>query len=393
MLTAKYKPNSLNEYLDHKESVQIFLNWIKKWKRGKALLFHGIPGIGKTALVEAYAKEKNLEFIEMNASDFRSASQIKEVLGQSMKQSPLFKKGKIFLIDEIDGLVGREDFGGVGEIIKIVKESVYPIILTANNPWNHKIRSLRQHCQLVSFKKIPVWDIQKRLKFIAEKEKIKVDDQTLKKLAKISEGDLRSAINDLEAVSAGKKEVSIENLENLDSRERETNIFDAMKAVFKTKSALAAKLSLNYVDKDPEEIFWWLENNILNEYEDREEIAKAFDALSKADLFRKFISSTQNWRFRGYMIDMMSGGVATAKKEMYRKFTRYEYPSNIIILGRSKEDRKESKELMKEISLKLHCSSKKVKKEFLPYIKLMKKNKPMFNRIKDSLELTNEEIL
>ena len=373
MFTVKYKPKNLKEFVNQKKAVEEFLKWIKRWKPGKALLFHGMPGLGKTALIEAYAKEKNLEFIEMNASDFRSSVQIQDVLGQSMLQSPLFKKGKIFLIDEIDGLVGRQDYGGVGEITKIIQASKFPIVLTANNPWTQKFRALRKHCTLVQFGKISVWDIEKKLEQICKKEKIKAGKDVLRQLAKMSEGDLRSAINDLETVSQGKNEIEENDLQVLSFREREVNIFNVLRMIFKTKTALAAKLAINNADKDPDEIFWWVENNIAREYEKPEEIAKAYDALSKADLFRQRIKSRRNWRLKAYMIDMMTGGVALSKREAYRKFTRYQYPSKIITLGRTKMQRKEDREELEKLSKTLHCSTRKVRKEFLPYFKMIKK--------------------
>jgi replication factor C large subunit len=373
---VKYKPKNLKEFVNQKEALKIFLEWIKKWRRGsKALLFHGPPGVGKTALLEAYSNENNIDLIQLNASDYRSASQIKEVIGESILQQPLFKKGKIFMIDEIDGLAGTHDRGGVGEIIKMIKESRFPIVLTANNPWDQKLRYLRQYCKLVQFKKISVWDVEKKLKQICQREKIKTDKKVLRELAKRTKGDLRSAINDLETISSGKNKITKDDLDFLGYRERETNIFDVLKMIFKTKTALAAKLSINNIDKDPEEIFWWVENNIAKEYEKPEEIAKAYDMLSKADLFRQRIRSRQNWRFRGYMIDLMTGGVATAKKEMYRKFTKYQYPSNIMILGRTKFSRASEKEILNKLSKELHCSTKKIRKEFLPFFKILMKNK------------------
>ena len=367
--TQKYRPKNLKEFINQKEALDIFLKWIKKWKQGKALIFYGPPGTGKTALIQAYAQEKNLEFIEMNASDFRSAVKIQQILGQSMLQTPLFKKGKVFLIDEIDGIAGREDFGGVGAVIKIVKESRFPIILTANNPYNTKLRSLRQHCQLVQFRKISIIDMENGLKKICAEEKIKTDKEVLRQLAKISKGDLRAAINDLESIAQGKNRISLKDLEILGYREKEVSIFDTLKIIFKTQTALAAKLSISNVDKDPDEIFWWIENNIANEYEDPEEIAKAFDMLSKADLFRRRVASRQNWRLKGYMIDLMTAGVAKSKKEMYRKFTKYKYPSKLIVLGRTKFERKEEKEKLLELSKHLHCSTRKIRKEFLPFLK------------------------
>ncbi|HKZ45612.1 MAG TPA: replication factor C large subunit, partial [archaeon] len=232
-----------------------------------------------------------------------------------------------------------------------------------------KLRALRSYCLLVQFRKISVWDMEKRLNQICEKEGIKADKEVLRQLAKRSEGDLRSAINDLETIAQGKKELTVKDLVDLSYRERETNIFDSLKTIFKTQSALAAKLAINNVDKDPEEIFWWIENNIAREYESSEEIAKAYDALSKADLFR------QGRGMRWYMVDLMTAGVALAKKEMYRKFTKYQYPSKIAILGITKIGRKEEKEFLLGLSSQLHCSTRKLRKEFLPYLKIFMKMK------------------
>ena len=370
MWVDKYKPRNLSEYIGQKESVETFLKWIKNWKQGRSLLFHGPPGTGKTSLIETFAGENKYDFIEMNASDFRNRKQIEQVLGQSMKQSSLFGRKKIFLIDEIDGFAGRQDMGGVGAIIKIIKESKFPVVLTCNDPYDEKLRSLKEYCQMVEFKKFSVFDIEKKMKHIMESEKIKIDKETLRQFAKRNEGDLRAAVIDLESISRGKNEIAQDDLEILGYREKEQSVFNALMMIFKTKSALAAKLAINNVDKDPDEIFWWIENNIANEYEDAEEIAKAYDILSKADLFRQRIKSRQNWKFLAYMIDLMTGGVATAKKEMYRKFTRYQYPSNMIVLGGSKFERKEEKEKLLELSQQLHCSTRKVRKEFSPFLRV-----------------------
>jgi replication factor C large subunit len=376
MWVEKYRPKNLREFVNQKEALEIFLNWIKNWKPGsKALLFYGPPGTGKTALVQAFAQEKNFDFVEMNASDFRSKSQIEEVFGKSMMQKSLFRKSKIFLIDEIDGIAGREDLGGVSAIIKIIKESVYPCVLTANNPYDPKLKVLRENCILVEFRKIHVYDIEKRLEGICKKEGISIEKEVLRNLAKRAEGDLRAAINDLETVARGRKKVTLEDLEVLGYREREASIFDALKVIFKTQSAISAKLSIANIDKDPEEILWWVENNITKEYEKPEEIAKAFEFLSKADLFRQRITTTQNWKFRAYMIDLMTAGIALSKKEMYRKFTKYEYPKKLVILGSTKELRKEEKELLLKLSQLLHCSTKKVKSEYLPYLKIIFKDR------------------
>ncbi len=369
--TEKYSPKKVSEVMGQKKPVEQFTLWYQNWKPGKkAALFAGPPGVGKTCLTEALALEKNLEVIELNASDYRTSSQIKEVIGQSMKQYSLFKKGKIFLIDEIDGLSGRKDRGGPGEIVKIIQESKFPIVLTVNDKWSPKLSKLKTHYQLINFGKVNFWGMVKRLEEICQKENIKCSKDILKQLAKRSEGDLRSAINDLEMLSKGKKEIVVKDLESLGNREREENVFDALKIIFKTKSPIAARMSIQNVSKPPDEIFWWIEQNIANEYEKPEEIAKAYEMLSRADTFRGRISRRQYWKLLKYMIDLMTAGVALSKKEMYRKFSKYEYPDRIKYFGMTKFKRAKEKVQLLKLSEELHCSTKKIRTEFLPYFNL-----------------------
>ncbi len=368
MFVSKYSPKDVGEFVGHKESVKFFFEWIKTLKP-KALIFHGPPGIGKTSLVNAFATENNYDVIEINASDFRSAEAIKKILGKSVTQKSFFDKNKIFVIEEVDGL-SSEDKGGVGEIIKLIKESRYPIVLTANNPWDAKLRPLRQYCKLVEFKKLSMFDIHKRLQKICESENINIDKDILRTMSANANGDLRAAINDLQSIAYSESK----NLEDLGQREKLINIFDALKIIFKTQSAKTAKLAINSTDKDVDEIFWWIENNITNEYEDPKEIAEAFEKLSKADLMKHRIMRKQNWKLLAYVIDLMTAGVSCAKKDVYRKFTRYSYPENIAILGSTKEERSAAKDLHMKLSKELHCSSKSVKTNFLPYLKIITKD-------------------
>ncbi|TAL48392.1 AAA family ATPase, partial [archaeon] len=195
MFVEKYKPHCLAEYVGQKEAVQMLTEFMKT-KSKKALLLHGPAGTGKTCLVEAYAKENGMELVEMNASDIRSEDEIKKILGAASKQSSLFNRKKIILVDEVDGISGREDEGGVAAIIELIKESSFPVILTANNPWNPRLKTLRTHATVVEFKRLPVRDVQKKLGQIAVAEKINNDIAIMNSIAKKSNGDMRSAMND-----------------------------------------------------------------------------------------------------------------------------------------------------------------------------------------------------
>jgi replication factor C large subunit len=184
----------------------------------------------------------------------------------------------------------------------------------------------------------------------------------------------------------------VNDFEALGYREREENIFEVLRTIFKTQTAISAKMAVNQADKDPDEIFWWIENNIANEFEDPSEIAEAFDSLSKADIFRQHVMSRQYWTMKGYMIDMMTAGVSMAKKSTYRKFTRYEYPKNIMILGRTKASRKHKSEIFGKMAGELHCSSRKIRNEYMPFLKIALKSLKLRRRFAESIGLTKEDV-
>ncbi|MEM5776838.1 MAG: replication factor C large subunit [Candidatus Aenigmatarchaeota archaeon] len=371
MWVQKYQPKTMDEIIGQQKAKENFLKWIKNWKPGsKAALFYGPNGVGKTSMIYAYANENNLDVIELNASDYRTAQQIDEVLGSSIKQQSLFKKGKIFLIDEIDGLAA-DDKAGINEIIKFIKESKYPIVFIANDPWDKKISKIKENCVQIQFSKLTYWDILKTLKNICENEKINHDEEILKYIAKISNGDLRAAINDLQSIAAGKKEIKIKDIYSLGLRERESEIFESLKIIFKTSSAATSKSAIENIDKNLDEFFWWIEQNIVNEYEKKEDIAKAYEMLSLADIYINKTRSTRNYKLMKYFIDFMTIGVSLSKSQSYKKFIIYEYPEMIKYLSVTKISRKESKNFILDLSKKLHCSTKKVKTQYLPYLKFL----------------------
>jgi len=89
----------------------------------------------------------------------------------------------------------------------------------------------------------------------------------------------------------------------------------------------------------------------------------------------------------------MTAGVSTAKKSMYRKFTRYQYPRNIMILGMTKSTRASASDVLKTLSSELHASKEKIRKEYLPYLRLMLRNKELRNQIITSLNIEKDQLL
>jgi len=356
MLLEKYKPKKIEDIIGQKDVVIKIENWLKKWKSGKALLLYGPTGSGKTIISEIIAKGKKLNLLEVNTSDSLTAFSIRETLGSATKNSSLLR-GRIILINDVDSL-SSADRGGIAEIIKIIRESSYPIVLTADNAYDKKLKSLKNYCELVHLKKIPVNLIEKKLREIVLKEKLKVSSEIIRKIAVNSNGDIRSAINDLEVADV-----------DMDYRDKEKDIFETLRTIFNSQDVRTAIQAIESCDKDIDEIFWWVEQNICNEYEKPEEIAAVFDLLSRADLFRSKVVINQNFRFKKYMRDLIAG-ISMIKKKQYHKFVMYRPPDRLIFLGRTKSSRKEMGEIYRNLGEFLHCSKRKVKEQ-LPYLKII----------------------
>ena len=276
-------------------------------------MIYGASGTGKTSSVYAIASELGHEVIEVNASDFRNTEQINQKVGNAIKQQSLFARGKIILVDEIDGLSGHEDRGGIQAITKLIEDSAYPIILTATNPFDNKFSSLRSKSNLIEFRQLDYLSVFKILKKICGHEKIKYDEGVLKALSRRAGGDARAAINDLQTLAHEKKELKKESLEELSERNKTDNIMTALNKIFKTTDLKVAISAFDNVEEDLSQQLLWIDENLPKEYTKPEELAKAYEMLSKADVFSRRIRRWQHYRFLVYINALITAGSAAAK--------------------------------------------------------------------------------
>ena len=390
--TEKYRPKSLNEFKGNSSSVQEILKWIKNWKneKNKSVLICGGPGTGKTSIAFVLANLFNYELVDTNSSDIRTKDSLINRIEQAAKQKSFFKKGKIILIDEADGL-SSGDRGGISEISKIISESRYPVILTANDAYSSKLSSLRAKCKIIKFRAIHQSSITERLKEICKIEKIEFEKGTLKAIARRASGDLRSAINDLEYLARKYKKIDLGKINELSFRDIDQDIFQALMIIFKTKNFNTAMDSVKNLTEDYGMLFNWIRENVPLEYEQADEIALAYDFLSKADIFYGRIRKRQHWGFLKYSYDILCGGVAISKKEKYHKFTKYRFPTNIKKRSVAKAKKALRKEVSSKFSKKLHISTVKVIEE-IEFLKLIISQKEMKTQLKESFKLSSEEI-
>ncbi len=375
LLIEKYKPKY--EELEKREpAVKELKNLILKEKGG--ILVYGPVGCGKTAAVHAIAERYNLEILEVNASDTRNKKMVESIIGSSNAQMSLFGKKKVILVDEVDNIAGREDYGGIQALAKIIDNSNFPIVLTANNITDKKMSVLRKKCKLIEFGKVSYDSIFMILKEICKREGIKCEDEILKMISRISGNDVRAAINDLEVLSASKKEITNKDLECLGFRETRTKVEEALNLIFKSKKPEIVLGALDYVDINYEEFILWLEENLPKVYE-KEDLNKAFDMLSKADVFFGRIKRWQHWRFLVYINAFLTAGVALAKEKKGRGELSFARPLRPLRIWQSNIKNAKKLVLAEKIAEKLHCSSKKIFDTTIPYLKfIVKKEKERF---------------
>lgn len=388
MWVKKYRPETLEDYRGASNQKKELKEWAENWGSGdKPVLLHGQAGTGKTSLVEALANDLGLELVETNASDVRTKSALKEELKEATRQASFFGGDKLILIDEVDGMSGS-DRGGIAELKEIISESRFPVIMTANDAYDQKIRPLRNISKQVKLDSVHTNSINAHLKWILEQEGIDYDEGAVKRVARRAGGQMRSAINDLESVALGREKLEKQHIETLDQRDSRQEIFDALKIIFKTTDAENARRASDNLDEDAETFMQWVRENIPREYERPEDNEKAYYWISKADLFNGRIRRRMSWSLMKYIYEFSTVGVALSKDEKYPGWTKYQYPSKIKKMGQSRASRKKMDEVTAKIGRKLHLSPRDVKND-LPFYSRLLQNK---EALRDQLELEEDEV-
>ncbi|MEA2069758.1 MAG: replication factor C large subunit [Asgard group archaeon] len=360
--TEKYRPKNLDQVVGNDKAITSLRKWFNSWaidQKKKAALLNGPAGIGKTSSVVALAKERGYEVVEMNASDTRNKKAILKIAGISAKEGSLETGShtkRILLIDEVDGLHRYKDRGGVTTLVKVIKSSAVPIICTANDAYDRKLKSLRKVAKVINYQPINQEDLVKVLKQISKKEKIPLKAKDLEFIAEQAQGDLRSAINDLQglALQLESGEVDIKHL--FPKRDQTKDIDQALTALFTAKGFSEGKASLDGLSMKYDTLLLWIFENAYK-YCSKDNLPQMYETLAAADRYLGRIKRRQSWHLLSYFFDFISGGVATAVDNPPRKKQRFTYPQKIAMYARTRWTRRLTDSIANQIGEKMHVST------------------------------------
>ena len=361
--TVKYRPGTSRDVAGNKTAIDKLREWTDSWSEGRptkrAALLYGPAGVGKTTVSEALAQERGWDLVEINASDKRSGEILSKIAGLASTQSTLFSKGRLILLDEVDGVNLREDHGAITTILQIIKDTQYPLILTANDPWDSKIRPLREACLQIELKRLGVRDGLPLLKSILSKEGVKTTDDALRFIIDKDRGDIRSILNDIQLLSGRNRTLTMDDVNLLSGRDRTESVFEVLRVIFNSRTVAAARRALSISDLDQEMLFQWIFENAPYQIPKPDELERAISALADADMYFARIRKTQSWHLLSYALDLMTAGVAVAKQTPTSGWVPMKFPQRISSMSRTRMSRDLRKRVGVAIGQKSHVSARR----------------------------------
>ena len=328
----KYRPQTLKEIVGNKKAVQDLRTWAEKWLSGipekRAVILLGPAGVGKTSTAHALARDMGWEVIELNASDQRTAGVIEKVAGSAASMNTLFGGKRLIILDEADNLHGTADRGGMRAIAGIIKNTLQPIVLIVNDVYG-LTPTIRNLCQEIKFGSVQSRSMIPALKKICESEKILCSPDAIQQIAENAGGDLRSAINDLQAAASGREVLEVEDI-STSSRDVKENIFKVMQRIFKSTDCKKALEATYGLDESPEDLIHWIDENLPAQYASKDgdlgDIRTGFGYLSRADLYLGRVKTPE---LRHVEICKHADGLRSCnlKDKPYPGFIKYQSPS------------------------------------------------------------------
>jgi replication factor C large subunit len=373
MWSEKHRPKKVQEMIGNEDARLAALKWLGGWVSGsKPLLLIGPPGSGKTTLVHALARQFDYHMVEMNASDTRNKDNLREMLLPALRNTAnLFGKKIILFLDEVDGIYGREDSGGLDILVDLIKEPTVPMIMAANAK-STKIKDLAKKCKALEFSPVPPRLLTLFLDHVLLREGVKLGPGDKISIVNNSRGDIRSMLNSAQSRASGYATVSNKDIIDIDIADAINNYFNAVSIGHATQ--FISKADASYPDPryggSPEErrkdILAAIFSSIVSSHVEHDDLASLLDVLSKVDMMVGRANARREWRLLKYVSTIIASGLYNKSRQKGIKYSQYAMPWPVMgpIFARSQSTRK----ILGELAPALHTSRSSAGSFVLPYL-------------------------
>jgi replication factor C large subunit len=394
--TEKYRPQLLEEIVGQRRAVEELIQWAESWQQGapqeRSVILYGKPGVGKTTAAHALARSFGWDVIELNASDTRTAEVIEKIAGSASSLGTFegSRGRRLIILDEADNIHGTADRGGANALIRVIKHTQQPLLLIANEYYDMP-KALRESCRSIRFNALRTSTIAGLLKKIAVRENLKTDPEVIEAIALRSGGDMRSAINDFQAIAEGRDEILMEDV-SVSLRDSRETIFQVIARIFRGGELNEIYQSLFQLDETPEDVIHWIDENLPLAYTHTGDLCSAFEMLSRADIFLGRTRRRQNYRMWKHASILMSWGVSVSKTHKHQGFKQFRSPSLWSRMAQTRGARTLRDAVSLKIGERCHVSKEFARRELIDFIKLLMKTDEMAVSLTAELDFSIEEL-
>jgi len=285
-LQIRYRPKNFKEFIGSEGVIESLNSVLSQENKSKVFLFTGPSGCGKTTLARILKTElrcSDRDFIEMNTANTRGIDTIREVIS-NCSYGAFEGDVKIYFFDEAHR-ISSDAQPALLKILEDTPKHVY-FILTTTEP-EKLLKTIRTRCSIYHLRLLRRGEIVKLLKKVCEEEGLDLSIDTLKEIARVSEGIPRQALVILgQVMNVGNEEEILKVIE--EGSVKESQVIEICRLLMeKRKGWKEMAVLLKGVDSEPESVRYavlgYLNAVLLNRADDR--IVEMIDLFSESFMY------------------------------------------------------------------------------------------------------------